>query len=190
MAEEKKKNWFARHKVLTVIIGLVGIIIIAGAAGGDKSTETNNIQSNAGETKQEEKKDEVAKMGTPVRDGKFEFVAKSVKCGVPSVGDQYTAKTAQGQYCLLTVSVKNIGDEPQSLFSSNQYLYNAENQKYSADDSATYVVGGSADTWYSDINPGNSVEGVIVFDLPKDKTPVTAELHDSMASNGIKVNLQ
>jgi len=29
-----------------------------------------------------------------------------------------------------------------------------------------------------------------VFDLPKDKTPVTAELHDSAFSGGVKVNLQ
>ena len=86
--------------------------------------------------------------------------------------------------------MKNIGDVPQSLFSGNQFLYNAENQKYSADDSATFSVANSTTTWYSDINPGNSVEGVIVFDLPKDKVPVTAELHDRIASNGVKVSLQ
>lgn len=45
-------------------------------------------------------------------------------------------------------------------------------------------------TWYSDINPGNSVEGVIVFDVAKDVTPAIAELHDSSFSNGVKVALQ
>lgn len=47
----------------------------------------------------------------------------------------------------------------------------------------------SGSTWYNDINPGNSVEGVVVFDIPKDQTPTTAELHDSSPSNGIKVSL-
>jgi hypothetical protein len=35
--DENKKNWFVRHKVLTVIAVIIGIGIIASAAGGDKS---------------------------------------------------------------------------------------------------------------------------------------------------------
>ena len=81
--------------------------------------------------------------------------------------------------------------EPQSLFSDNQYLFNASGQKYSADSTATtYAAPEDSDTWYSEINPGNSVEGAIVFDIPKDQTPTSAELHDSAFSDGIKVNLK
>ncbi len=73
---------------------------------------------------------------------------------------------------------------------ANQKLFNAASQEYSADDTATmYNSTDTASTWYNDINPGNSVSGVIVFDLPKDQTPVSAELHDSAFSNGVKVNL-
>lgn len=91
---------------------------------------------------------------------------------------------------LFIVAVKNIGDEAQSLFSSNQYLYNGSGQKYSADDSATFTAAPQGSTWYNDINPGNSVEGSIVFDLPKDQIPVSAELHDSAFSGGVKVELK
>jgi TM2 domain-containing membrane protein YozV len=134
----------------------------------------------------------IPKIGEPARDGKFEFVVKSIECGKASVGtNEYLSKNAQGQFCLLNVSVKNIGNEPQSLFSSNQYLYNASNQKYAADDVATtYAAPQESSTWYSEINPGNSVEGAIVFDLPKDQTPVLAELHDSAFSDGVKISLQ
>ena len=45
-------------------------------------------------------------------------------------------------------------------------------------------------TWYSDINPGNSVEGIIVFDIPKDQIATSAQLHDSAYSNGVKISLQ
>ena len=72
----------------------------------------------------------------------------------------------------------------------NLKLFNAAGQEYSADDTATmYNSTDTASTWYNDINPGNSVSGVIVFDPPKDQTPVSAELHDSAFSNGVKVNL-
>ena len=185
---EKKRNWFARHKVLTVIGVIVLLAIVGGAAGGGNKSTTSSSGSKDTKT---QAKAETAKIGQAANDGKFEFTVTSVECGKASVGsNQYLTKTAQGQYCLLNVSVKNIGDQAQSLVSSNQYLLNANGQKYSADDTATmYNSTDTASTWYNDINPGNSVSGVIVFDLPKDQTPVSAELHDSAFSNGVKVNL-
>ncbi len=87
------------------------------------------------------------------------------------------------------VKVTNIGDGAQSLFSSNQYLLNAQGQRYSADDMATMYASPNSSSWYSDVNPGNSVEGIIVFDIPKDQIPVTAQLHDDAFSSGVKINL-
>ncbi len=192
---EKKKNWFVRHKILTAIIAILLIGVVASAAGGGSESASNSQAASEGsgttQTASENKSDELAKIGTPVRDGKFEFTVKSLECGKTSVGGEYLNKTAQGQFCLLNVTVKNIGNEPQSLFSDNQYLFNSQNQKYSADSTATlYAAPDGNDSWYSEINPGNSVEGSIVFDVPKDVTPVSAELHDSAYSNGVKVSLQ
>lgn len=184
MAKEKSTNWFVRHKILSVIIGLVIIGVISSAAGGSKSSTSSTKSSTT-------KAATTAKVGQAANDGKFEFTVSSVQCGQTSVGsNQYLTKTAQGQYCLLNVSVKNIGDQAQSLLSSNQYLLNASGQKYSADDTATLYNAPNGTSWYNDINPGNSVTGAIVFDVPKDQTPTTAELHDSAFSNGVKVNLQ
>ena len=182
---DKKKNFFLRHKVLTVIFGLIILLIIGAAAGGSKNTNSNGSSSSSSNNTVK-----TYKIGEPARDGKFEFTVTSIQCGKPNVGSDYTTKTAQGQYCLLNLSVKNIGDQAQSLFSSNQYLFNSQNQKYSADDTATLYNSPNDSSWYSDINPGNSVSGAIVFDIPKDVTPTSAELHDSAASGGVKVNLQ
>ncbi len=62
-----------------------------------------------------------------------------MKCGQPSVSDStgYISKTAQGQYCLMTVSVKNIGDKQQLFSESDQKLLNATSQQYSPDTTAT-----------------------------------------------------
>ncbi|OGL29629.1 hypothetical protein A3D14_01320 [Candidatus Saccharibacteria bacterium RIFCSPHIGHO2_02_FULL_47_12] len=188
---EGKTNWFKKHKILTVALALVLVFIIAAAASGSDSNKTDSSSSNSSsEQSQQTPKNSTAKTGEPARDGKFEFVVKSIICGKPNVGSDFTTKTAQGQYCLLDVSVKNIGNEAQSLYSGNQFLFNSTGQKYSADDTATYYAAPSGNTWYDNINPGNSVEGVIVFDIPKDQTPTSAELHDSALSGGVKVNLQ
>lgn len=189
MKQPKEGNWFKRHKILTVILGFIVLGVIVSAAGGSDSNKSASTGS--GSSVKTESKETVAKVGEPARDGKFEFTVKSVTCGKSSVGtNQYLTKTAQGQYCLMDLTIKNIGNEKQSLLSSDQKLFNAAGQEYSADDTATmYNSTDTASTWYNDINPGNSVSGVIVFDLPKDQTPVSAELHDSAFSNGIKVTL-
>jgi len=190
-AATSKKNWFARHKILTTIGVLIVLAIIGSASSGNKGTQTASTSgSNSSQPKNQAT---TAKLNEVANDGKFAFTVTSVECGKTSVGtNQYLQKQAQGQFCLLNVSIKNIGDQAQSLFSGNQYLYDAQNHKYSADDQATLYAGpsGSTNTWYNDINPGNAVSGTIVFDVPKDVTPATAELHDSAFSHGVKVNLQ
>ncbi|MGH7241486.1 MAG: DUF4352 domain-containing protein [Candidatus Saccharimonadales bacterium] len=166
--------------------------IIASAAGGGKSkTNGTATTKDSGVTKAAGKTATTAKLNETVRDGKFEFVVKSVACGTTSVGGQYLNKTAQGQYCLATVSVKNIGNAQQYFSEDDQKLLNATGQQYSPDSTATlYNSPNNSDVFLAQINPGNSVEGVLVFDIPKDQTPVSAELHDSSLSGGVKVNLQ
>jgi hypothetical protein len=192
---DKKKNWFARHKVMTVILAIIVIAIIGGASGGSKKdgASTSTTPSATPTTKADAKPAAATpKIGTVARDGKFEFTISAVKCGETSVGSQYLNKTAQGQFCRMSLTIKNIGDKAQSIDANSQYLYNATNQQYKSDGTATIYASpdSSASTWYNDINPGNTVTGDIIFDIPKDQTAVTAELHDSAFSGGVKVNLE
>src|SRR5690606_4017864 len=135
-----------RHKILTGL-GVVVLLVIVGASlggGGDDepaapaavagtgAEETADTGSDAGapvEPAEEPPAEEPAPeqpaasgIGTPVRDGKFEFTVTSVETGVPSVGDQYLSQEAQGQYVLVHMTVKNIGDEAQMFTGGNQQL--------------------------------------------------------------------
>lgn len=49
MSDEKKKSWFAKHKILTVILAFIAIGVIASAAGG--GSKTNNSTSGGGSSK-------------------------------------------------------------------------------------------------------------------------------------------
>jgi len=166
---------------IIVVLGIIGAVI--GGSGNSNSSSSNNSNSN-------ESKSTTAGIGQAAKDGKFEFTVNSFKCGQSSVGKDFLTKTAQGQYCLLNVTVKNVEDQAQSLFSSNQYLFDSSNKKFSADDTATIYAAPQSNSWYSEINPGNSVTGDIVFDVAKDADIVSVELHDSAFSGGIKVNLK
>jgi len=188
---ENKKSWFARHKVLTVILVIVVLGVVGGAAGGGNKSATTGGDSNKTETKTENKAAATAKLNEVARDGKFEFTVASVECGKASAGtNEYLTKQAQGQFCFVNVTVKNIGSEAQTFDSSSQYLFDAANAKFSADGTASLYANPQGSTFLNQINPGNSVSGILVFDLPKDKTPTTAEMHDSPFSGGVKVSLQ
>lgn len=192
MSKDKSGNWFKRHKILTVIGAFIVIGIIASAAGGGSKTNTSTSSNDKqSDTTKTDNKSAMAKVGEVARDGKFEFTVASMECGKASVGtNEYLTKQAQGQFCLVNVTVKNIGNEAQTFDSSSQYLYDAANAKFSADGTASLYANPQGSTFLNQINPGNSVTGILVFDLPKDKTPITAELHDSSFSGGVKVNLQ
>lgn len=192
MSKDKTGNWFKRHKILTVVGVLVILAVIGGAAGGGNKTNNSSSTSNSSQPTGSKANTtaQLAKIGQPVRDGKFEFTVNKQTCGQTSVGDQYVNKTAQGQYCVLSITVKNIGNEAQTFDSSNEYVYDASNNKLSADGTASSYDNSGDEAFLNEINPGNSVTGNVVFDVPKTITPITAELHDSGFSGGVKVSLQ
>jgi Domain of unknown function (DUF4352) len=69
-----------------------------------------------------------------------------------------------------------------------QYLYIGDKQ-YSASSDALLAIDESQNFFLQEINPGNSVKGIIVFDIPKGGQPDRLELHDSPFSGGVTVTL-
>jgi len=161
----------------------IGGTILAVALGGNDSSN-GGPKSSSSNSKQKT----VATIGQAARDGQFEFTVKKIQCGVTKIGDEFTEKKPQGQYCLITVTVKNIGKEARTLDDSNQKAYDADGRQFSTDEAGLYVKDNDA-MFLENINPGNSATGVIVFDIPKDGKLTKVELHDSAFSGGIEVAL-
>lgn len=133
----------------------------------------------------------VGKIGTAVRDGKFEFVVRSVQCGVDQIGPDYADERAQGQFCLVSLTVKNIGDRPQTMSDGAQKGYGSNGSQYGTNSAAgLYANGANNQVWLTEINPGNEVTGTIVYDLPHGVELAQLELHDSLTSAGVKVDLR
>jgi hypothetical protein len=89
----------------------------------------------------------------------------------------------------VALTVENIGDEPQSMFADNQYAFDAKNRKFSANSMAS-IADESSQVLWEEINPGNSVKGNVYFDIPKGAFLSKLELHDSMFSGGVSVNVK
>ncbi|QIS07571.1 DUF4352 domain-containing protein [Nocardia brasiliensis] len=126
--------------------------------------------------------------GTEVRDGKFAFLVTGVDPPVTSVGDsEFLKQDAQGEFILVRVDVSNIGNAPQSYFAENQKLIDDQGRSFTNDTAAELVVNPQLTT---EINPGNKVGVIVVFDVPKGTTPASIEFHDSMFSGGARVALR
>ena len=128
-----------------------------------------------------------AGMDTPVRDGKFEFVVRSLSCGHDSVGESFVNVQASGQFCIVNLTVKNIGDEGQTFADSFQKAHGPDDKTYRAHTGAGVVANEGTDAVWNAINPGNSITGKIVFDIPDGAKITSLELHDSPLSRGATV---
>lgn len=178
-----------------VLCGLGGCLaVVAGSDSEDKVAATFTTAAPAAPAapgaSAPEPENDVAAAGSAVRDGKFEFTVTAIDPPVKVVGDNpYLQKTAQGQYILVHLTVTNIGNKAQSYWANNQKLIDDQGREFENDTMAGINVNeGTAMT--SDINPGNSVQVVVVFDVPAGTTPAALELHDSAFSGGAKVALR
>ncbi|MGC4861134.1 DUF4352 domain-containing protein [Micromonospora sp. DT41] len=183
------------RKTTTLALIATGVIALGcGSGATDTASDSSGDDKASSSTGDEggakaEDKPKTAKIGQPARDGKFEFTVKSSKCGVAKVGSDMLGQKAQGQFCLVTLNVKNIGKEAQMFDGSSQKAYAADGTEYSADTGAAIYANKNAETFLNDINPGNQVNGVVVFDIPKNVKLTKLELHDSPFSGGVDVTL-
>jgi Telomeric repeat-binding factor 2. len=179
---------------LFVLVGACGALLSGGSAKTASSTSpsatTSAPRSSPAKAAQPTaKKAPVNGIGRQYRDGKFAFTVTKIKKGVRRVGDQYFGQTAQGQFVLVYVTVRNIGDEARTFDSSGQKLTDAQGRDFDADGAATIAMGEQSNAFLKDINPGNGVKGILIFDVPKGVKLKKLELHDSVFSGGVTVPL-
>ena len=194
---QPQRSWVARHKILTgtgVLVALVVAISVgssggsSGGGGGEGSvaaTGSDATTSSAAPAAAPE--EDTPGIGTPVRDGDFELTVTAVEPPVPAVGDSVLAETAQGEYVVVRLTVENIGDSQQLVDQSSQKLIDGQGRELSPDTGATFAV--DPENAFTQVNPGNSVEVALVYDVPVGTTPASLELHDSPFSGGVEVAL-
>ncbi|MGK8504186.1 protein kinase domain-containing protein [Nocardia asiatica] len=165
-------------------------LIAAGSRTGDAGTAAPSLPPSAvavehpGQPGDDAAPDPV--VGTPVRDGKFEFVVTKVDTGVSRVGLQ----TAAGSFLIVTLAVRNISDDTKWFLPLGQRLLDSQSTAFDHNATATIWQNTQQRLGYSfELRPGQSATTQLVFDLPAAATPGHLELHDFVLSNGVRVRL-
>lgn len=180
----QQRGWFARNRVLAIVLGILLVVVLCCCGGGVLA-----LSGDSGSGSDASGSEARVGIGTPARDGKFEFTVTEVEKDVSEVGSEYLKETADGQFVLVHITVRNIGDEAQTLVDSEQELTDADGRSFTADSSASISLEDN-DVWMNEINPGNTVKGTLVYDMPSDAEPAEITLHDSMFSDGVTVSLE
>jgi hypothetical protein len=182
----KKKRF-----ILLAVIALIVIIAVATSGGDDSGSSAPSSSGGGSSSDGGSSSGDTAKavgLNQAVQDGKFEFTVTKQDCSKKSIGEAPVNKTAQGTFCIVSVTVKNIGNEAQLLDASSQKALDAKGREYSADSGAAVYLG-DTNTFLNQLNPGSTVKGQIVYDVPVGTKLTKLELHDSPFSGGVTVNL-
>lgn len=179
-----------------IVGGVVLLLIVAGLVSGKKEDEKPASAAptlsapRAGGSGATQGQKAAPSVGSEVRDGRFAFVLDRIDIGQSVVsrdGNQFMQKKAQGEWAVLSMTVTNVGDKPQTFFAENQKLI-AGGKTFSADSVAsTYLVDDSVMT---EINPGNKIDVKVAFDVPVGTEPDQVKLRDSAFSGGVTVSLK
>ena len=129
---------------------------------------------------------QASSVGQPVRDGNFEFVVTGVERTDVVADPEFPElqKTATGEFVLVNMKVTNVGSEPQTFFASFNTLSDGTTE-FTSDDEAWIYLGNTL----ADLNPGDSIETAVVFDVPVGTDLESIELHDGPFSEGVVVGL-
>jgi hypothetical protein len=205
------RPWYKKKRFMIPLILLVLIIIVTATTGGDGAdvaspgdtsgdgepdAEDVDVPAEVPDEADAEDVDvpaevpdeaEFSSLGQPAVDGQFTFTVDGLECGVETIGDDFLQEEAQGQFCILTVTVENTGNEARSLDASSQYLYDDQERRFSSSFTLAFAM---ESPLFEQINPGNTLEGRIPFDVPDGANIEFAELHDSAFSGGVLVDLR
>jgi hypothetical protein len=104
--KRKKWPWILGGIALVMILGCVGVfaLIGAGAKSAVESIDANEQGKNA----------VPGQMNKGATDGRFQFTVTGMECGASSVGPDGFGQKAQGEFCLVSVTIKNIGKDAES----------------------------------------------------------------------------
>lgn len=186
------RNWFMRHKVMTFLGGFIllfTVMAIAGAGGKSKDKSASATDSSSSQVSQQEEQP-ISKEGVS-SDVKITVLNSETKETIG--GNKYSKKQAQGIFKIVTVSLSNNQKDAITIDSNSFVLIDKKGREFSYSSEAQFALGSSSGKnesfFLKKLNPGLSIEGTIVFDVPKDAESLILNARGGMTGKKIKLKI-
>ncbi len=134
--------------------------------------------------------DDAPGLDEAVRDGRFEFEVSGVDCSRTTIGRENLKRTADGKYCVVSLSARNVGASGQYFVGRAQKAFDSAGGEHDTSELAGIYANQDTRAFLQRLDPGERVAGKLVFDVPKTVELTGLELHDSLLSDGVRVNLR
>jgi hypothetical protein len=131
-----------------------------------------------------------AGFGNSVRNGDLELTVTALDCSRTSLGSGARHVTAQGKFCIVSLTVKNISGSVQTFTGSLQRAIGADGTEFANDSAAEIYANGNSPAFVNKIKPGGVVKGRLAFDVSQSTTLTSIELRDASYSQGVTVSLR
>lgn len=125
---KKILKWGGIILLILIVLGVIGSL---GKSGTQKTAETTTAPATSNEPKPTESKpkEQLIGLNQPATDGDITFTVLNVK-KQKTVGNQYTQKSAQGIFYLVTLKLDNTGKQTKTFDSSMAKVTDDQGREY------------------------------------------------------------
>lgn len=159
------KNWFARHKILSALGGLVLFFIIIGATSGGSSGTDSSKDSSGSNTNQQESAPSYT-LNDQVTVGDVKWVVTSASTKTSLAGAFTGTETTQGKFVVINVTVENLGKDMKSM--SNLKLVDNQGREFTSSSKSYKNLGAEQLYILQNLNPNLPYTFADVYEVPAD----------------------
>jgi hypothetical protein len=129
----------------------------------------------------------VTKLPKAASTDEFSITFSKIDCSKKKIGSGWASTTADGVYCIVTATMKNISKKSAYVPDSDITLIDANDNEFEHDAGLSMYLKG---TFFLDkVSPGNKKTGFLVYDVPKGTKPAQLVISGGWFSDDVIVKL-
>jgi hypothetical protein len=180
---------FRRITLVTAATAIAAGLALTGCSAGTVAAGTASGSMSSSSSTSEAPAPAGPGLNTPVKAGSFEYTALGVKDAGTTVGASPLTQTAQGTFVQVDLKIANSGNSAATFIVNYVKLVDASGKTYDADPTATLYANPDQNAWVAAINPGNAIQGPILFDVPAGTKAASIQVSDNAFSKGQTIAL-
>ena len=157
------KNWFARHKILSALGGIILFFIIIGAAS-DGSSSTSSSSNPSGSNAEQQEAPAAYTLNDEVTVGDVKWIVTSATSKTSLAGAFGGTETTQGKFVVINVTVENLGKDMKSM--SNLKLVDSQGREFTSSSKSYKNLGAEQLYILQNLNPNLPYTFADVYEVP------------------------